>query len=110
MTLLEVLIALTIFGTAGIATLTLASASWRAIDAAGKADRSIREASAFFDAVALWPRDDLDRRLGVRVQGPWRMRIERPLPTLYVVTLFDSSGAVALLRTSLYRPEPSHAR
>jgi type II secretory pathway pseudopilin PulG len=110
MTLLEVLVALAILGTAGLATVTLATESWRAVRAAREADRSFREASAFFDAVALWPREDLDRHLGDRAQGPWRMRVDRPLPTLYVVTLADSSGRDTLLVTSLYRTEPPRAR
>jgi type II secretory pathway pseudopilin PulG len=110
MTLLEVLVALAILGTAGLATVTLATESWRAVRAAREADRSFREASAFFDAVALWPREDLDRHLGDRAQGPWRMHVDRPLPTLYVVTLADSSGRDTLLVTSLYRTEPPRAR
>ena len=77
--LLEVIIALAILATAG-ATIT-----------------------------ALWPRADLDRHLGERTQGHWRMRVDRPTPTLYVVTLTDGASNVELLRTALFRPEPSHA-
>ena len=106
MTLLEVLIAMAILGSGTLATVMLTSQAWRAVQAAREADRSLRDASAFFDAVALWPREDLDRHLGVRVQGRWRMRVDRLLPTLYVATLTDSSGADTLLATSLHRPEP----
>lgn len=105
MTLLEVLVALAILGVAGAATIGLASESWRAVRTAREADGSLREASAFFDAVALWPRGDLDRHLGDRGQGPWRMRVERPTPTLYVVILADSSSGLTILETSLFRPE-----
>ena len=105
MTLLEVLVALSILGVAGAATIGLTTESWRAIRTAREADGSLREASAFFDAVASWPRDDLDRHLGDRGQGPWRMRVDRPTPTLYVVTLVDSSSGVTILETSLFRPE-----
>lgn len=110
MTLLEVLIALAILASAAMALLGVATQSWRAVLSARDADRSLLEASAFLDAVALWPRDDLDRHLGERAQTPWRMRVDRPLPTLYVVTLADSSGRETLLVTSLYRPEPARAR
>ena len=109
MTLLEVLIAVAILGSVGIATIGLATESWRAVRTAREADEALREASAFFDAVALWPREDLDRHLGDRAQGPWRMRIDRPTPTLYVVTLADSSTGRTLLETSLFRPEPLRA-
>ena len=64
--------------------------------------------------MSLWPREDLDRRLGERAQGPWRLTITRPAPTLYVVSLADSaSGGAAgaeLLTTTLYRPEPPRAQ
>lgn len=110
MTLLEVLVALAILATAAAAVLGVATQSWRAVQSARDADRSLLDASAFLDAVALWPREDLDRHLGDRAQTPWRMRIDRPLPTLYVVTLADSSGRDTLLVTSLYRAEPPRAR
>lgn len=110
MTLLEVLIALAIFGSAAMAAVGLAGQSWRAVETAQAADQSLVEASAFLDAVALWPREDLDQRLGVRMQHPWRLRIDRVVPTLYVAILTDSSGRDTLLITSLFRPEPAHAR
>lgn len=109
MTLLEVLVALAILAVAATGVLAVAAQSWRAIQGARDADRSLSEASAFFDAVALWPREDLDRHLGDRAQHPWRMRIDRPQRTLYVVALTDSSGRDTLLVTSLYRPEPPRA-
>jgi hypothetical protein len=37
------------------------------------------------------------------------MRVDRPSPTLYVVTLVDTAGGLPLLSTSLFRPEPRHA-
>jgi prepilin-type N-terminal cleavage/methylation domain-containing protein len=109
MTLLEVLIALAIIGTAALAVVGLASQSWQAIRTAEEADRSLAQASAFFEGVALWPREDLDQRLGDRVQHPWRLRIDRPVPALYVATLMDSSGRDTLLVTSLFRSVPRHA-
>jgi type II secretory pathway pseudopilin PulG len=110
MTLLEVLIALAILATAATAVLGVATQSWSAVQSARDADRALLEASAFLDAVALWPREDLDRHLGERIQTPWRIRVDRPLPTLYLVTLADSSGNHTLLTTSLYRPEPRRAQ
>lgn len=110
MTLLEVLIALAILGSGGVAIVALAGQSWNAVRSAEEADQSMREAAAFIEAVALWPREDLDQRLGERVQHPWRMRIDRPHPALYAVTLTDSSGRDTLLTTSIFRPEPAHAR
>src|SRR4051812_27068530 len=78
--LLEVLVALAILVTAGAAAVAMASESAAALARAREADREMRRASAFFDAVALWPRADLDRHLGDRTQGVWRMRVDRPWP------------------------------
>jgi prepilin-type N-terminal cleavage/methylation domain-containing protein len=104
MTLLEVLVALAILGSAGLAIVMLGTESWRAVRNARDADRSLREASALFEAVALWPREDLDRHLGTRTQGIWRMRVDRAAPTLYVVTLADASSGTTILETTLFRP------
>jgi type II secretory pathway pseudopilin PulG len=103
--LLEVLAALVILASAGGGAVMLAIETARAVERARAGEAALRQASAFLDAVALWPRADLDRRLGDRRQGPWRLRIDRPAPTLYVVVLTDSTGARDLLRTALFRPD-----
>jgi type II secretory pathway pseudopilin PulG len=105
--LLEAIVALAIFATAGIAALTMAAAATRATASAREADRELREASGFLEAVALWTRNDLDQRLGDRRQGPWMLTIERPYPELYLVTLRDTVRGAPLLETSLFRPEPA---
>ena len=63
----------------------------------------MRDADAFMAAVSLWTRDDLDRRLGDREQGPWRLVILRPEPTLYEVALRDTLTDAVVLRTALHR-------
>jgi type II secretory pathway pseudopilin PulG len=107
--LLEVIVSLTILATAGVAMVTFVSESLRALARAEAADAELARASALLDAVALWPRADLDRHLGTRVQGAWRMRIARPSATLYIVVLTDSLEQWEILRTALYRPEGPHA-
>lgn len=106
--LLEVIVAVAILATAGIAAVGMASESARAVERARDADRRVREASAFLDAASLWTRADLDRRLGERPQGPWRLRIDRPDAELYTLTLVDSAGA-ELLRTAVFRPDVARA-
>ena len=107
--LLEAIVALTILAVAGGAVVALATDSVRAVERAAAADAATRKASALLDAVALWSREDLDRHLGAREQGSWRMIVDRPTPTLYTVVLTDSSGTRVLLRTALYRAEEAHA-
>jgi hypothetical protein len=99
-------VALVILSVAGTAAVTLVSQSADAVRRARIADAEMREASAFFHAVALWPREDLDRRLGERPQGRWKLIVQRPTPTLYEVVLTDSAVTHELLRTTLFRPEP----
>lgn len=108
--LLEVIVALTILALAGISAVSLASESARAMARAHEADESIARASAFFDAVALWTRDDLDRRLGEHAQGPWHLRVARPVPMLYVLSLSDSVRHAVVLETALFRPEVPSAQ
>jgi type II secretory pathway pseudopilin PulG len=102
--LLEVIVALAILAIAGTSALLMASESARAVIHVREQGEALQAASAFMDAVALWPRADLDRRLGVRRQGDWRLRIDRPERRLYVVTLSDSDG-VELIKTSLFRSD-----
>ncbi|WP_420127341.1 type II secretion system protein [Longimicrobium sp.] len=104
--LLEAIVALVILAVAGTSAVTLVSQSADAVRRARVAEAEMREAGAFFHAVALWTRDDLDRRLGERRQGEWMLIIQRPAPTLYEVVLADSALAREILRTTLYRPEP----
>jgi hypothetical protein len=104
--LLEALVALVVLTTAGAAITALAVTSGDVVHRAHSAEEEIRRANAFFSMVSLWPREDLDRHLGDREQGPWRLNVDRSMPTLYTITLRDSLGARTLLRTVLYRPEP----
>jgi len=105
--LMEVLVALTVLAFAGVGAVSLASQSARAIADARRADVDARAAAAFLEKVSLWPREDLDRHLGVTAQGAWRLRTARPSSVLYRVTLTDSLGR-ELLHTTLYRPDDAH--
>lgn len=102
--LLEVLVAITLLVVAGALAVRMAVASARTVAAVRDTESRLRRASAFLEVVALWTRDDLDRRLGERPQGPWQLHVQRTSPTLYVVILVDSGDGRELLRTSLHRP------
>lgn len=107
--LLEAIVALAILSSAGVVMVSFAAENARAVAQARSAESDLRAANAFFNAVSLWSRDDLDRHLGDRHQGHWIMRVDRQRPTLYVITLSDSTRRAPFLRTSLYRPETAHA-
>lgn len=105
--LLEAMLALAILATAATALVSLTAASAAAVRQAREGEAELRAAHAFFEAVALWSRADLDRHLGGRAQHPWRLAVSRPARALYVVVLTDSTGRRELLRTALHRPEPA---
>lgn len=104
-TLLEVVVALTILVVAGTASVSLVAQATRAVESARAEDRDLRAASEFLGAVSLWPKKDLDRRLGSHRQGPWSLRIHRPEPAVYAVTLSDTLTSELLLETAFFRPE-----
>lgn len=103
MTLVEVTVAIAILGIGGVAYLAVVSTSLRRVEAARQQEQSFAAAAALLAAASLWPREDLDRRLGDRPQGPWRLVIERESPKLYSVAIRDTATGSTLLSTSLYR-------
>lgn len=102
--LLEVIVSAALIAASAAAVTATATASLQAVEAARSAQEELLEASAFLEAVALWPRDDLELRLGLRRQGPWLLEIQHRDGPLYDVALMDSSGTRTLLATRLYRP------
>ena len=103
-TLIEVLAALAIFGSALVVLLSLSAACARAVDAAGVRERHLDRANALLSFVSLWPREDLDRHLGERAEGEFVLAIGRPLPDLYLASVRDSGVATTpLLATGIYR-------
>jgi type II secretory pathway pseudopilin PulG len=95
--LLETIVALAILATVATAGAWLASESLRAVSHVHQEEARVRSAERFLSAVSLWPREDLDRHMGWSLQGPWRLRVDRPRRFMYVVSLTDTlSGAVAL--------------
>jgi type II secretory pathway pseudopilin PulG len=108
--LLEVVIALAVLAVAGIAAIGMAAEASGAVARARESEGRLRSASHFMEAVALWPREDLDRRLGTRRQGPFMLTLQRPAPELYTAVLADSAGGRVLLATSLFRRDSADAR
>ena len=102
--LLEVLVAMTILGIAGTSITTLAVDSGRQVRHARESELALRRANALLTSVSLWSREDLDRHLGDRAQGDWRMTVTRATPSLYEVALRDGTVTPPFLRTVLYRP------
>ena len=101
--LLEAVVALAILGIVGGAGAWTASESLRTLAHVRQAEAHMRSATRFLTAVSLWPRADLDRHLGSTAQGTWTLRVDRPRPTLYEVSLTETSSGAVLLETALHR-------
>jgi len=85
--------------------LTMARETSDSLRRAARDETEVRGASSLLDAVTLWSRQDLDRHLGTRQQGPWLMHVDRDDHFIYRISLWDSAGRHELLETALYRPE-----
>jgi type II secretory pathway pseudopilin PulG len=116
--LLEVMVALTILAVAGMWAVALVNQSVEAIHQVREADIAIRRANGFMEAVALWPRQDLDRHLGRHREGEWVLTVQRPAMSLYTIVLSAVPDTLDgrplgrdLLSTAVFRPEvPDSAR
>lgn len=106
--LLEVLVALVLIATAGAAILALEIQTESAVHRARDAERRLDRAHAFFQAATLWSAAEFDLRLGTRAQGPYRLTIQRPSSTVYLLALADSATPDRpMLETAVYRPADS---
>jgi len=103
--LLEVLVAIVILATAGIALIELVGAGMRA-----ERDARAREATLFTEerllaALTLLRRHELDQRIGRRVIGEFVVDVQRPESTLYRIALRQHQSSAEDLVTVVYRPE-----
>jgi hypothetical protein len=109
--LIEVIIAMSILFLSGLVSVHLTLEARTAVERATLREAELLAASQFMSVVWLWPREDLDRRLGVRAQGGWLLRIERAEPSLYSITILDGLTQRPLVSSVRYVTEPplSHA-
>lgn len=103
MGLLEAVLAMSILAIAMVTVLVGTRHAIGSVEQALRRGAEIEAANGFLDAVALWPPEDLQRRLGWRRQGQMLLHIGLLGVDLYRVELADSSGGI-LLGTTLYRP------
>ncbi|MGH7612407.1 MAG: type IV pilus modification PilV family protein [Gemmatimonadales bacterium] len=108
--LLEVLAAVLIFGVAGLGFVELVAGGTRAVAAARARERELADEERLLAALTLLAREDLDRRIGIRVIGPYAIEVERPEQTLYRLSIRrQGTRGVEDLVTVVYRQEPPRA-
>jgi type II secretory pathway pseudopilin PulG len=104
--LLEVLIAIVILATSGLALIELVSAGMGAERDARAREATLATEERLLAAVTLLRRSELDQRIGRRVIGEFLVDIQRPEPTLYRIALLQQrSPHVEDLVTVVYRAE-----
>ena len=103
--LLEVMVALAILVTAGLSLVAVAAESLGALKQSTVREAELREASRLLTAGALLSRRDLDLRLGDHAVGEFVMRVQRPEPALYRISVAATGHPDAdLLATIVFRP------
>jgi type II secretory pathway component PulJ len=109
--LLEVIAAITILGIASLSLIELVDAGTIALATARANERQLADEERLLAAYTLLARGDLDRSLGVRDVGHYRVNVQRPEPTLYRIALgLGESPEKEDLVTVVFRAEPSDAQ
>ncbi|MGH7528905.1 MAG: hypothetical protein ACREMN_00835 [Gemmatimonadales bacterium] len=110
--LLEVLVALVVLATAGIAFAEVVGAGVRGERDARQREQTLAAEERVLAALTLLTRNELDQRIGRRPIGEFIADIQRPEPTLYRVALLQAaSPQVEDLVTVVYRrDQPQEAR
>ncbi|HEV8382856.1 MAG TPA: hypothetical protein VGQ29_14805 [Gemmatimonadales bacterium] len=104
--LLEVLVALVVLATAGIALVELVSAGLRGEREARERERTLAAEERVLAALTLLNRNELDQRIGRRQIGEFIADVQRPEPTLYRIALLQKESThVEDLVTVVYRRE-----
>jgi type II secretory pathway component PulJ len=102
--LLEVLVALTLLAWGGVSLLAVLAALTSDLHRRRMVERQIEAADRVLAAAALLDRRDLDRRIGTQPVGGLLLRVQRPEPNLYRLSVADTlSAEVDLLATVVFR-------
>jgi prepilin-type N-terminal cleavage/methylation domain-containing protein len=104
MTLIEVLVALAILVGAAGPLVALADAALLRTDQASREEARYQRASEAMTRIALLPRVDLERRLGVHYVAEFQVSVQRPSLDLFRLAVSDSTDrGPTLLVTVVYR-------
>jgi type II secretory pathway component PulJ len=104
--LLEVLVAMVILATAGLALVEFVGYGMRAEREARLRETTLAGEERLLAALTLLKVHELDQRIGRRQVGEFIIDVQRPEPSLYRVALaLEESPGVEELVTVVYRPE-----
>lgn len=103
--LLEAIIALAVLGSAGLSLIAILRQAVMAQVGSQQAEQVLMNADRVLAATTLLTRVDLERRIGTRKVGEFRIEVSRPEPTLFRIALTEVRAPDRLLLvTVIHRP------
>jgi hypothetical protein len=107
--LLEVVVGIAVLAITGSAWITLLAQTNHSIRELRAREAQVRTASAGLRRITLWPRMELEARVGSSRLSAFTLSVSPIAPSLYTVALADSSTGVVILRTTVYAYDSLHA-
>ena len=103
--LLDVVVALTLLGSSGVALIALVGQTARTMRAVAFTERETRLAARELDRFVLYDRAQLLAMAGRHELRDWSLDVEQVDPDLFDVTIARSDTGPPLLRSTVYRPD-----
>jgi Tfp pilus assembly protein PilV len=107
--LVEVLVALVMLATTGVALVALVGQTAHSMHSAAITERQLRLAAVQLDRVVLFERAELVAREGQSIMGDWNLRVSAVAADLFDVAIAATDTGVVLLSTTVYRPDTARA-
>jgi type II secretory pathway pseudopilin PulG len=101
--LLEVVVALAVLATAGVALLQLANQAQSGLVETQRTVEQFSAAEQLAGQIEVWTRDELIRRLGYRRNGIWYLNVNQTSGVVFHIAILDSLQR-PVLTTAVLRP------
>lgn len=105
--LLEVMVAVMLLATSGTALITLLGQSAHSLRRVRRAELEVQRASDELGRFVTYDRTQMLASIGQSVSRGWLVSVAQTAPELFEVVIADTISRVAILRTTLYRPDTS---
>ena len=106
--LLDVVIALVVLGSSGVAMITLLGQTAHSVRTVRNTERDVRDASDELGRFVVYDRSRLIAMVGRSRSRGWSVQVSQASPDVFDVSIAESDTSVVLLRTSVYRPDTLH--
>lgn len=107
--LLDVVVSLVVLGLSGTGLITLLGQTAHSVRHVRDTERAVRRASDQLARLVVADRALLVSMVGQTVSRGWIVTVGQSSPDLFDVVIADTTTARPILRTTLYRPDTSHA-